>query len=195
MKEIEVVHSAALSGAGEFVQQNLKVRGSTFKIHTQRPLIIGQAPGRDTDPDFPMYPLPKNRAGHRLQVLLGMSRAEYLMAFDRVNLLNHFPGANPDGDKFPMTPAKLAAQSMRPLLAGRIVLMVGRGVASAFGLEKQAFLEWVDIRCTRRCMVSKAPHTARVVLIPHPSGRARWYNENDNRSSAHEFLREFVATL
>lgn len=160
-----------------------------------RPLIIGQAPGRDTKAEFPMYPLPKGRAGDRLMKLMGLDMRDYLKLFDRMNLIEWFPGASVDGDKFPMRVARVAATGARPLLAGRTVIMVGRGVSSAFGLDKQEFLEWAEMPVRRRCIVSKAPWKARVAVVPHPSGRSRWYNEGENRELAEKFLRDFVAEL
>jgi len=151
-----------------------------------RPLLVGQAPGPNTDPTLPLFPVPRTSAGGRLQELMGLTRGEYLKTFERVNLLYEFPGRHKRDDKFPMMLAWPAAQAMRPLLAGRTVVLVGRNVASAFELEAE-FHEWVEWPVRRPCLLSRDPGTARVAVIPHPSGRNHWYNDPANREAARSF--------
>ena len=141
-----------------------------------KPILIGQAPPpprKDGKPCIPLFPLPKNQAGGRLCTFLGLSRTQYLRAFDRVNLLQDFPGRSPDGraDLFPMPLARVAAAAIRPFLLDRpLVVLVGRGVATAFGHPRLAwFEEAVDVAGFR------------VMPIPHPSGRSREYNSEATR--------------
>lgn len=51
-----------------------------------RPILVGMCPGPRHDPDRPLYPLPRNSAGHRLQVLSGLSATGYLRAYARINV-------------------------------------------------------------------------------------------------------------
>lgn len=156
-----------------------------------RPLLIGQAPGPRTDPEMPLFPVPSTSAGGRLQDLMGLRRGQYLEMFERVNLLPYFPGSNSQGDKFPMRPAKLAASVMKPLLVDRTVIMVGRQVAQAFGHEAE-FLEWTELRCRRPSHHPRCPGLAKVLVIPHPSGRNHWYNNAENKRTAEEVLQKLV---
>jgi hypothetical protein len=158
-----------------------------------KPLLIGQAPGPNTDPDYPLFPVPRTSAGGRLQELMGLSRGEYLKAFDFVNVLRHFPGKHKRDDKFPMPLARAAADAMRPLLAGRRVILIGRNVASAFGLDEVDWHAWYEVKVRRRCLVSKTPWTASMAVAPHPSGRSRWYNEADNRAQARQFWNRLLS--
>jgi hypothetical protein len=91
-----------------------------------------------------------------------------------MNLLPVFPGRAAKGDAFPMWKARIAAR--RTKLRGRTVL-VGRSVASAFGLRRIPFLVWFRLGA------------ATVSVIPHPSGVCRWWNDPRNVSRAEEFLR------
>ncbi len=126
-----------------------------------------------------------------MQKMMGLSRYDYLSSFDRVNLLPYFPGKHKRDDKFPMTPAKLAALVMLPLLAGREVILVGRNVADAFKL-KLDFHEWTDLIAKRYCPIDKGQHKARICVIPHPSGRNHWYNNEDNVLKSKEFWERFT---
>lgn len=156
-----------------------------------RPLLIGQAPGPNTDPELPLFPVPSRSAGGRLQHLMGLTRGEYLKSFDRINLLPFFPGKHKRDDKFPMSPAKLSARAIRPLLANRMVILVGRNVANAFGLQAE-WHDWVEWPVRRRCIVSRDTGCCRIAVVPHPSGRNLWYNNEENRASAEAFWAEFL---
>ena len=81
-----------------------------------KPLLIGQAPGPNTDPDRPLAPLPRSSAGGRLAELAGLSPKDYLKTFDRTNLLHTFPGRWKRDDKWPARDAGIAAAAMKPLL-------------------------------------------------------------------------------
>lgn len=122
--------------------------------------------------------------------MMGLTRGQYLTAFDRTNVLYEFPGRHKRDDKFPMPQARVAAQAIRPLLAGRTVVLVGRNVAQAFNFEAD-FFDWVDWPVQRRCSIRHDPGLARAVVIPHPSGRNHWYNTQANRDLASAFWAQF----
>jgi hypothetical protein len=146
------------------------------------PLLIGQAPGPNTDPTLPLFPVPSTSAGGRLASFMGLTRGEYLVSFDRINLLQDFPGKTGRDDKFPMTKAKIAAAAIKPLLRDRVVILVGRNVANAFGLEAE-FHSWVE-----------GLHYCRLMaVVPHPSGRNHWYNKQEHKQIAQDFWHSCVA--
>ena len=122
---------------------------------------------------------------------MGLRRGEYLRCFERINLLAVFPGKHKRDDKFPMRTAKLIASSLKPLLAGRTVILVGRNVAKAFLLDTD-FHQWVPWPVRRYCPVNRDDGRCRVAVVPHPSGRNHWYNDQENREEAVRFWDTFL---
>ncbi len=160
-------------------------------MDSTRPLLIGQAPGPRTDPELPLFPVPNTSTGGRLKEIMGIRRYEYLRIFERINLLPTFPGQHKRDDKFPIASARLAAAAMRSLLAGRVVILVGRNVARAFG-HVEEFHQWVDWAVRRPCKIARDNPYCRVAVIPHPSGRNHWYNDQANREAAQRFWNDFL---
>lgn len=148
-----------------------------------RPVLIGQAPARTTEGreafDGP--------SGERLAGILGVHLRDLLASVDRVNLLDHYPGAHPtssSGDAFPLAEARAAARAMAPMLAGRRVLLAGRGVAVCFAEGSRRLrthvlpmFEWVEHDAGFCCCI-----------IPHPSGASRFWNDPTRRRAAVESL-------
>jgi hypothetical protein len=121
---------------------------------------------------------------------MGLTRGEYMRTFERVNLLYCFPGKHKRDDKFPMSPARTAAMAMRPLLAERTVIFIGRNVANAFGFEAD-WHDWIDWPVRRRSLTSDH-WMCRAAVVPHPSGRNHWYNNAENKQAASAFWFEFL---
>lgn len=144
-----------------------------------KPVLVGAAPGKNTDPANPLYPINGTYAGHRLMALMGLQTDEYLSLFDRRNVLNWFPGDSGKGDKFPMSVAIPAAQSMSKELVGCRVLFVGKAVAKAFQYP-EVLLTW---------QIHRGFEAA---CLPHTSGVNHWYNDEENRRAARTFLAAFV---
>lgn len=149
-----------------------------------RTLLIGQAPARTSDP---AVPLRDGASGRRLARLVGLGPAEYAEAFDRVNLLDSWPGSAGKGDRFPAALARLAADRLLPALARRArsggrVVFVGGAVARAFGFEAAPLL-W------RAWKPGAADRPVIAARLPHPSGVNPWWNDETNRRAAAEFLR------
>lgn len=161
-----------------------------------KPLLIGQAPGPNTDPDLPLFPLPRTSAAGRLRAIMGIEVTTYLKTFDRANLFRNFPGSTKGGDKFPMDKARLVASSIAPLLSGRTVIMVGRRVAQAFELD-QDFHTWNDEwRVARRSFgLDSNTGMCRVAVVPHTSGRNHWYNDGENQRQAKAFWSALLENL
>ena len=145
------------------------------------PLLIGQAPGLNTRPDLPLYPVPATMTGGRLAALMGLTPREYLVRFERINLLQEYPGRTGRDDKFPMGVARAAAGAIKPLLSDRVVVLVGRNVANAFGHDTP-FHQWSEPGFCRM-----------LAVVPHPSGRNHWYNDPANRELAQDFWRDVLS--
>lgn len=144
-----------------------------------KPLIIGQAPGPNTNPNTPLHP--KHYSGRVLCEAMGLQPYDYLRLFERTNLLGHYPGKKQGGeDRFPIAEARVAARALRPLFAGRQVILLGRNVADAFhGYGGVPFLHWHK----------------HVAVIPHPSGRNRWWNDPTNQERVRDFLSTWVREI
>ncbi len=137
-------------------------------------LLIGQAPGKGDG-----GPL-EGRIGKRLAALAGISQEEYVERTERMNLLPHYPGENGKGDAFDPEEAARRALALMGEIKGRRVLFLGRSVAQAFGFGKKdlPILTWL-----------KSPSLdADVAVMPHPSGIVHWWNDEDNREAASQFL-------
>lgn len=137
-----------------------------------KPLIVGQAPGPNTDPAEPL----SGPSGRRLAALCGMDLADFLGRFDRVNLVDRFPGKAGKGDKFPVNLGRRAALILSRDFAGRRVVLLGAHVARCFELKPitppGAFVPmWGGA----------------VTIFPHPSGISRWWNETENLRIANHF--------
>lgn len=157
----------------------------------RRIVLIGQAPGPNTHPDLPLFPAPRNSGGGRLHRYTGLSLPDYLRLFQRINLIYSFPGyTGHDKDKFPMSAARPAAANLRPLLAGRRVILVGRAVAKAFGdarLQMEPSMTWMRAAAGRGSMM--------VASVPHTSGRSLFWNQACNRAAALQFFSDAVREI
>src|SRR5260370_35799124 len=101
-----------------------------------RLLIVGEAPS--SSPGEPL----SGRAGSRLAGLMGLTLAEYLAAFERVNLLDAPQDRDSKGSAFPLLPAMLRALELRDG-PWTHYLLAGKRVAPAFGFRGAAcYLRW-----------------------------------------------------
>lgn len=149
-----------------------------------RAMIVGEAPGPRTSAHCPMFPYPEHSSGARLRKISGFTNAEYLARFVRRDLLSYCPaGPWRAADR---AKAKAAAELLRPEVEGLTLVMLGRSVARAFGLEDQAIftaLEHHDPTWGR----------ATFVRLPHPSGRVTAYSDPAARAAARKLLRTAAA--
>lgn len=139
-----------------------------------RAMIVGEAPSPDRDVEQPLCP--HTTSGRRLaEILPGEYEADYL----RRNLLEYRvrPG------KWAVWHRRRAAASAGRMLyewnAPPIAILLGRQVAEAFGLD------YVPLKATWLGFL-------RVLIIPHPSGLNRWWNDQGNARRARRFLRRHV---
>jgi hypothetical protein len=138
-------------------------------------VIVGQAPSRTSRP---RRPLRDGRTGLELRRLFGDALEELRL----VNVLGRWPGsAGAKGDLFPREAARRAGRRLRRRLAGRRVVVLGRRVEDALGLELPRPLVWTD------------QGDLEAALLPHPSGVNLWWNEARNRSRARAFARRIRA--
>jgi len=128
------------------------------------PLLVGEAnPYSGLEPRFALYPYPENSAGGRLcRYVLGMGTEEYVRRFDRVNLC---------GWDWKMKEARAKADE---ILADVIRLdltavLCGAKVAKAFGLT--------SVTAEEPARLHHNVGGGLLVLIPHPSGLCRYWND------------------
>jgi hypothetical protein len=146
-----------------------------------RLIIFGERPGPNTDPTRPLYPHTTTGAAARLIKLLGVSTEWYL---SERNVVRY----NAVGDMFTST----ADPEPREYVRGRIswhisydgepkFLFLGRAAANA-GPASLKRLSWGE-------------ELNRMMVIPHPSGRNRYYNSQANTHFIEQSLRKFAGTL
>lgn len=142
-----------------------------------KPLLVGEAPGRNGDPCRPL----EGKVGRRLAALFGLTFDGYLEAFVRTNLLDFWPGQNGKGAAFVIVDAEMVACTLvrKRFKRGRVVLLLGKRVARAFGTKGDYFDEQVV-------------NGARVYVVPHPSGVNRWYNDSTNVEHVRRFMKQVV---
>lgn len=117
-------------------------------------------------------------SGRRMARLIGVDFREFLESFVRINLWQ--PAEKPRGE------GRRGDLELR-VLGGRKVVLLGRSVARAFDLKTEPWL------CRRFIQARGSYRPYEVLLLPHPSGRNRWYNDSANREAAGRALREFVS--
>jgi hypothetical protein len=129
--------------------------------------IVGEAPGRRVGPDGPL-------ADSRLPAYAGVDRATFL-ACRRANV-------------YPYPTSRWSAPEARRR-AGRLtfpegstVLLLGRRVAAAFGVRGGRWLDTVDL----------PGRDVHALLVPHPSGRCRVWNDPAFRARARPVLHNLL---
>ena len=136
-----------------------------------RPLLVGELNPYGGDPRRALYPLPKNSAGGRLcRKVLGLGPVEYLRRFDRRNLC-----VGSWTNRAARAAASEIAANLKP--DSKLVLL-GAKVCAAFGWRYEPF----DLRLVGADLVP-------LVILPHPSGRCRTWNDPDSYHRAREALR------
>ena len=111
----------------------------------------------------------RSSAADRLLRMSGLSRAEFLAAFRRKNVL--------DGGEWDRVEAARAATRMK--LRGDVVVL-GKSAWRALGLPRSPFFSEI------------ATSAATFHLVPHPSGRCRAYNVSATRRATGRLLRRLA---
>lgn len=132
-----------------------------------RVVIVGEAPSRRGCPPFANG----SGSGARLCKLLDVTEMELRSGFELHNLYSL-----PRGRPFDRAAARRKALEF-PLGQYDAAVLAGRQVARAFGPGEARFFELVIVRGVPTW------------VIPHPSGRNRWWNVELNERRALRFFR------
>lgn len=136
-------------------------------------LIVGQGPSQHGDPDRPL-----EGAATKLGPLLDITPALFINRYARINLNALWIGKAGKGDVFDTAEGYVAAKVLLRGSWTRYVLL-GQKVAECFGIKSDP--------CTVVEAIGK-----HFLLLPHPSGINRWWNEPVNRGRASLKLKEFL---
>lgn len=154
--------------------QRLNSRNDTMQRN--KLLIIGVAPSKTTQgrPAFI-----GSSSGARLEALLGLQPGELGRIADTANLCSTFPGSKELGDVEPPHDTLEAAAADLDLQGYERAVLCGDAVRRAFGV-KDEYLSIVEIRGVP------------TLVLPHPSGINRWWNDPANVRAAITAIRSLA---
>lgn len=138
-----------------------------------RGLIVGENPGKRTHQDLPLFPWPERSAAGRLLTMSRLKPGEYLGGLWRRNLCDTKKWVRTEAEKR----ARLLVTALFDQSRDLRVVLCGVKVARAFGLSETF---WTPQRLESR---------QECVVIPHPSGLNRIYNEKGARRSTRRWMR------
>jgi len=171
----------------------MRARAAKAKqIMTKRLMLIGEAPGRPCGPREFLVPsrsvtgTGSMTSADWLIRYTGLDLKDYFRLFGRRNVFSS-PVVGPWRDRSArVAGARLLREAER---LGLDVVALGRRVAAALGLDRADFL-------TRYGRGQGYPRTfpfcPAIFVVPHPSGRNRWYNIRSNRERVKEFFKELI---
>jgi hypothetical protein len=149
--------------------------GIGLNLPAVRGLLIGEAPGPNTDGTIPLFPHQPGCAASRLMGYAGLKPSDWLGRLRRVNLCEESwsqgeanAGVIKAIEWLTADPNLLDGQPLRVLLLGRRVADAWQVGAQPFGFTK---------RTVNRTRI-------RIAWIPHPSGRCLAYNDRKNQLRA-----------
>lgn len=121
-----------------------------------KPLLVGELNPYGPATEYALYPDPPGCSGWRLcHIVLGMTETVYFAAFDRINLCSR---------KWSTPYARDEARQLRES-GRRVIVMLGRKVAAAFGHVTQPPFTSIEV------------FGVTYLAIPHPSGLCRVWQE------------------
>lgn len=139
--------------------------------------FVGEAPSSAREIEADRAFLPSTRSGRRLAQLLGVDDAARVG--ECVNLLELAP-RNGKGSGFDHGQAAASAIGYATIFPEDVrLVLVGRRVGNAFGVRTD-YLEWTTA------------HGHRAIVVPHPSGVNRWWNDPKNEVRARRFFRSLA---
>lgn len=142
---------------------------------SQRLLIIGEAPNATNDCTHPC----EGRVGRRLAELFGTAYEQYVRETDRINIVVRSPGrSNWQGMAFPRRLMPRRLRMLCLMMTERHSLILGKRAATVLGLDSLDYFRWHPTL------------GGWVAIIPHPSGRNRWWNSLINRRCAVRFMHQ-----
>lgn len=139
--------------------------------------IVGEQPGKSTDPHAPLFPHPNGCAGDRLYKMSGMEVGDYLGKLHRINLIESLV---PWSVHVARTSA-IEWLAEWKAMGGQRVILCGTLVREAFGVPSWWTLVDHD--------------GVRAVAIPHPSGLTRAYNDEKARVATRAALAWAAGTM
>jgi hypothetical protein len=129
-----------------------------------RPLLVGEDNPYSRDPRYALYPEPEHSAGGRLcRLIMRLSVKDYIRGFERANLC---------AEDWSIREARDTARDLCAT-GDRVLVLLGKKVCAAFGVDYLPYT-WLS--------------TAKTVILPHPSGRSRAWNEAVALERAHDTL-------
>ncbi|MEO5351131.1 MAG: hypothetical protein H7836_16035 [Magnetococcus sp. YQC-3] len=156
---------------------------------SDRIILLGAAPSRDSDPTNPLVPGRNKRGtGGSLLRLLQMDVDSFCVAFERHYLIPIHPGRNRGGDNFPVRLVREGVERMGRIIAGRTVVLVGKKVACAFGVDHLPPFEWVQSTGASAGASTWASVGASMAWVPNPCGINTWWNDPENKRAGETFL-------
>jgi hypothetical protein len=137
-------------------------------------IVLGDQPGPNTDAKDALYPHTTTGAAARLAELMGLDTEKYIRVTRRMNI-NH------DGEN--LLAPEHASTRMKGILAGtapgKLIIVVGKAAANRHPDTKDlGFGDVIDYQGSR------------LVIIPHTSGRNRYWNDKGNKTRIALILRE-----
>lgn len=139
-------------------------------------ILVGEDNPLSAEPEFALYCYPPGCAGYRLRRILGLPQHQYL-ALHRTNLCA--------SSGWSLREARRRAQLLvaDPSAPWRVMVMLGRKVADAFGYDRPFFTHGIAPRTDGEMVL---------VSLPHPSGRNTCWNNGKLVLRAREILRELA---
>jgi uracil-DNA glycosylase len=144
-----------------------------------KPLIIGEMPGAGKlyQDEKDLGPI-AGATGRRLAKLLGISLDEYILRWDRRNIFaNRVPG--PWDTYHAGLGASLIYAQESGFVYRPLVVLLGKKVHAAFGFRSHAAYQMIPAKTGKM----------QWLLMPHPSGLCRWWNDPSNTHSVEVLLR------
>ena len=162
---------------------NVQGQPVTGAVRDARVLLVGQAPGPREVVDRRPFAF---TAGRRLfgwfEEHLGITEEEFRSRVHISAVIRCFPGRDPKkgGDRVPSPEeiARCAAHLHREIQLLRPSLVIAVGTLAARQLIGESELKRAVGRMHR---ASCGGVQSNVVVLPHPSGRSTWLNDDENR--------------
>lgn len=147
-------------------------------------LLVGEQPRPGGNPKLPLWPWPKNCAGERLFRMSGMTMVTYLTKVARVNM-----SREPVARWNKKWAERRAEFLLRGLPEDARVILCGSRARDAFGLSEWFEMETFHTSLEDMRQDGGVGPRAKVVAIPHPSGRNELYNDPRVRMQAGRWIR------
>lgn len=146
-------------------------------------LLVGQAPSTESmlRGINPRTDTLLGRAGRRIAKLADLTWFDYLRTFDRINLMSFEP------ETWPINVARGNAREIVELVECRPLILLGKRVASAFEIVDPKFHTNYGLAVGNTIIPSR--------VMPHPSGRSRYWNDPVNVAMAEKSWRDTVRGL